>query len=257
MVSSLLAFMSVSGIAGWLNLKGLSAVIDLPDEIYSGSEYVATVTVTNRKRLLPSFLLRVEALGIRTPLHLLDSRGSERLPVVVTAGKRGRCVVGGVEFGSPFPVNFFVRSRTIAFEGEFTVFPAPARSVRFSGDGIARGAAQGGEGKGYEGEIRSISAYTGKEPRKMIHWRLSARHREFLVKELSVASAPPVIIDPDELPGATLEERLSAATFLVNRLIRSRNVPVGLRLGQASFPAATGRRHRLLLLSELALYGAG
>jgi uncharacterized protein (DUF58 family) len=106
---------------------------------------------------------------------------------------------------------------------------------------------------GSEGEIRSIRAYSG-EPLRQIHWRLSARQRQWLVKVQAGSADTPLLVDPDQLPGATLEERLSGACWLVREGLR-RQRPTGLRLGGRSFAAASGRSHLLRLLAELARHG--
>jgi len=51
-----------------------------------------------------------------------------------------------------------------------------------------------------------------------------------------------------------VEERLSRAAWLVQRWGRER--PVGLLLGGRTIPAGIGKRHSLMLLKELALYGS-
>ena len=108
--------------------------------------------------------------------------------------------------------------------------------------------------KGYEGDVTKISDYSGAEPLKLIHWRLSAKHGELKVKELTASAQTPVIIDIAALQGRNLEENLSRAVFLINRLVRS-NRPVGLKLRERMLAPAVSRTHRLRLLSELALYG--
>jgi len=107
--------------------------------------------------------------------------------------------------------------------------------------------------KGYEGELSRIADYRGGEPLKLIHWRLSARHGELKVKELSAVDRPPVTVDLEQLPGG-LEERLRCATYLILSFLRE-NRPVGLRLGSRAIPPAVGRAHKLRLLAELAIHG--
>jgi uncharacterized protein (DUF58 family) len=64
----------------------------------------------------------------------------------------------------------------------------------------------------------------------------------------------PVIINPDELPGK-LEERLSHAVFLINRLMAGGKA-VGLKLAGQQIPPGISRQHRLKLLGELAHHAA-
>ena len=108
--------------------------------------------------------------------------------------------------------------------------------------------------KGYEGDVARIADYTGNEPMKLIHWRLSAKYEEFKVKEMSATFREPVMIDIAAMPGRDLEEHLSCAVFLINRLIRA-NRPVGLKLPGKKINPALSREHRLGLLAELAVYG--
>lgn len=67
-VSALLGFMTVSGVAGWINIRGLELQVRLPDEIYAGQETFAYLVIANRKRFVPSFLLRVTVEGEAGPI---------------------------------------------------------------------------------------------------------------------------------------------------------------------------------------------
>ena len=106
--------------------------------------------------------------------------------------------------------------------------------------------------KGSSGETESIDHYTEKEPLKQIHWKLSARHEELLVKEMSKESGKPVIIEPEQLPG-TVEERLGHAAFLINSLMLEGRA-VGLRIGEKNILPGISRGHRLKMLGELACH---
>jgi uncharacterized protein (DUF58 family) len=111
-----------------------------------------------------------------------------------------------------------------------------------------------GQARGYAGDIRRIVGYRGGDPLKLIHWKLSARHEELQIKELSAGTADPVILHLDEMPGGDIETRLCCSVFLINRYQRE-NRPVGLRLGGRLIPPDLSPSHRLRMLKELALYG--
>ncbi|HLO25463.1 MAG TPA: DUF58 domain-containing protein [Geobacteraceae bacterium] len=247
--------MSVSGILGWLNIRGAEVLIDLPEEIYCGLETLVTVRLVNRRRYLPSFLLKVNVLGGAADFALVE-RGEERKSSFTgTFSERGEHLVFEGVISSPFPINFFVRSRRTPVEGRFVVFPAPLPSQmpgefdRAGTSGVLATIA-----KGYEGDVAKIVDYSGADPLKLVHWRLSAKHGKLKVKELTADAQTPVIIDIDLLPGKNIDENLSRAVYLVNRLMRS-NRPVGLKLRGRKIAPAVSRAHRLRLLSELALYG--
>ncbi len=255
LVSALLGFMVVSGILGRWNLAGLSVQLEVPDEIYDGVPTLLNVRIENRKRLMPVCLIEVLLPKAGRTAVIFLARGetaSEILPAVFHG--RGIHTLDRAEVRSIFPINFFIRSFPVPLHRNLTVFPAP-RPCHPPGDPgrqTAGGALPTGR-KGYDGELSRITDYRGGEPMKLIHWKLSARHEQLKIKELSSLARPPIMIDLELLPGG-LEERLCCATYLTTSFLRE-NRPVGLRLGGRKLPPAVGRTHKLQLLAELATHG--
>ncbi|HJV66833.1 MAG TPA: DUF58 domain-containing protein [Geomonas sp.] len=254
-VSAMLGFMAVSGLLGWMNIRGLSVRVRLPDEVYAGTQTLASIGIENRKRVLPSFLVTATLSGSPASFIMLDPRVQQTGSVLLTFSRRGLQTLPAARISSPFPVNFFVRFRMVEVTGSYPVFPAPRPfSAPLLGGKPDAGQARAASGKGYEGDLAKISDYTGAESLKQIHWRLSAKHEVFKVKEMTATSQEPVLLEIDQLPGGDLEERLSSGTYLVNRLIKSGR-PVGLKVGDRVIAPGTTRMHRLKLLGELAVYG--
>lgn len=254
-VSGLLAFMSVTGLAGMLNLKKLTPELLAPAEIYAGSPTPFRLRVHNGKRYLPSFLIRLECPnGQGGTIPVLPAGAKAECSVGLTFPTRGRVDIGKLTVSSCFPVNFFKRYWHFSLDSSCLVFPRllPGRALG-DGDDRRRFGPSSGHVRGLDGELERIAGYSGREPRKMIHWKLSARGDELLVKEFGSQSAPPLLIDLETLPGPSLEERLCRAAWLVKRWTPSR--PVGLKLAGRTIPAAAGPHHCLRLLTELALYG--
>jgi uncharacterized protein (DUF58 family) len=168
--------------------------------------------------------------------------------------RRGPAKLGTITISSPFPVDFFTRFWTFDSEDEFIVFP---RLV--AGTVTAGGAEQRLFGtssmpdRGQDGELERIATYSGREPLRLIHWKLSARGDDLLVKEFGRQTSPPLVINLDTLSGATLEERISQAAWLVRRWVHQR--PVGLCYGGRMIPPASGSAQGAFLLKDLALYG--
>lgn len=255
MVSALLGFMTVSGILGWLNIRGLDIMVSFPDEIYDGQPTFVSVQLINRKKMLHSFFLRVVLGGKELTWYLLERNGSESNSLSLVFNGRGRKELGTAMVRSPFPINFFVRSVTLEIQEHFIVFPAPWPCAVLAAPTGSR--ARGWTStrfKGYEGEVEKIVEYTGSEPLKMIHWRLSARHHNLKVKEMTAVADEPLLINVNLLPGKTFEENLSCAVYLVNRNFRAGR-PVGLVIGETSIKPDNTRLHKLKLLTELALHG--
>ena len=253
-VSALLAFMAVSGVLGWLNIKGLDLQVSLPDEVYAGLDTLVTLRLTNRKRFFPSFLLTGHLLGNQAGFDLLERGEEQHGSFLHRFPERGDRMLAAAEISSPFPINFFIRSRWLALNTTVTVFPTPiAGPLPAGSDGADLHGARVRFVRGHEGDVANIADYTGAEPLKLIHWRLSAKHDALKVKELTATSREPVILELESLPGKTPEEAISSAAFLINRLIREHR-PVGLKTKGRLTPPALSRRHRLQLLTELARY---
>jgi uncharacterized protein (DUF58 family) len=251
----MLGFMAITGIFGLHNLQGLDIKIIPPDEIYRSLPAQLTVQITSRHKFLPYCLLQLRIEEAELQIPLLKPRETVARKMLITFPKRGPASISNVIVLSQFPVNFFVRSNVIPVVADYLVFPRPepmpselaAGSAAKRGDAFSRH-------KGGGGEMEAIAAYTGQEPLKLVHWRLSARHGELLVKEMGAEAGVPVIINPDELPGK-LEDRLSHAVFLINRLMAGGKA-VGLKLSDRQIPPGVSRQHRLKLLGELAHHAA-
>ncbi|NTW99794.1 MAG: DUF58 domain-containing protein [Geobacteraceae bacterium] len=255
-VSGLLAFMSVTGLAGMYNIKKLTPDLYPPEEVYAGIPASFRMSVHNSKRYLPSFLVRLECTTDKTlvfPVVLQNSTHQDT--VLFTFDRRGRVPLGKITISSPYPVGFFTRYWSFEIDGTVTVFPRPIATVS---SGSGEESPNTGTGlrheRGLDGELERIYPYSGTEPLRMIHWKLSARSHDLLVKGFGRSVAVPLVIDLNALSGQGIEERLSRAAWLVRRWVRER--PVGLLLGGRHLPTGFGKQHGLMLLKELALYGS-
>lgn len=254
-VSGLLAFMSVTGLAGMCNLKKLIPELLPPSEIFAGSAAMFKLRVVNAKRYLPSFLITVSIPGGKEDmLTVIPGKGFGEGTVGITFPERGRAGKGEITISSTFPVNFFTRYWIFSQDESLIVFPRLLPGV-LGGDGDETESAgyNAFTARGQDGELERIFDYSGSEPLRMIHWKLSARTDDLLVKEFGSRSAEPLIIDLDMLQGRNLEERISKAAWLVKRWTDKR--PVGLVLDGRTIPPKAGNRHAMYLLTELALYG--
>lgn len=255
LVSALLGFMAVSGVLGRWNLARLELRCVPPEEVYDGVPTLLGIELTNRRRRLPVCLLEVTLDNENVLFPLVEPATAQRKLLPATLHGRGFQSLPALQVRSRFPINFFIRRMTLAVAEPVLVFPTPFSCAEGS---IADPG--GGHGvrhnwrRGIEGEVSRIGEYRGGEPLKLIHWKLSARHDQLKVKELSASSHVPVILDLAALPGAGIEARLRCACWLVGRLLRAGR-SVGLRAGATEIPPACSRAHKLRLLKVLALYG--
>ncbi|PLX92588.1 MAG: hypothetical protein C0621_09130 [Desulfuromonas sp.] len=252
-VSVLLGFMAISGLLGKRNLDDVWIAIETPDEIYAGLPTLLTVQLENRRKA-GAFLLDIELEG-KSVLFPATAGGSRAaLPLSARFENRGRQPLPTLRLRSIYPVNFFIRSRAIPFDEELIVFPRLRQLVpEIAGEGEKEPGEHQERGRGHEGELNRISDYSGREPLRQIHWKLSARQDQLKVKEFSPPQGEPLMIDLQQIAARNLEERLSIAATLVASAIAAGH-PTGLNLPERQVPPASGRTHKLHLLRELALY---
>ena len=255
-VSGLLAFMSVTGLAGMYNIKSLLPDLHPPEEIYAGIPAPFRLSVQNTKHYLPSFLIKFECYaGQAQVFPVINKDSTSEATLLLSFELRGQVPLGRVTISSPYPVGFFTRHWVFEIDRTVTVFPRP---IATGSSGSGEDSPSAGYGlrreSGMSGELERIYPYSGSEPLRMIHWKHSARSHDLMVKGFGRSAVAPLVIDLHELPGHDVEERLSRATWLVRRWVRER--PVGMMLGGHVFPAGTGKQHGLMLLKELALYGS-
>lgn len=251
-VSGLLAFMSVTGYVGMANLQRLSVELIPPSELYAGQPASFMLRIGNRKRRLPSFLLSLSCQGGKAVLGHLPAGTTVDLPLELTLPERGWTRVTSAQVSSPFPVGFFIRSWRLTVDRQLLVYPQLVPCVE-SGGGRQGSPVAGGrhDERSSSGEMERIVEYSGREPLRQIHWKLSARSDELKVKQYRSATAEPLTIELDDLPGR-LEERISCAAWLVHHWTPER--PVGLRLGEQRVPSQAGLRQMHHLLGLLAVY---
>ncbi|MDT8421395.1 MAG: DUF58 domain-containing protein [Desulfuromonadales bacterium] len=253
LVAALLGFMAISGLLGQQNLKGVRAEIVLPEEIYAGVPTLVSARIWNRRRWMPGFLLRLELPDGGALFPVVESGGELSRPLPLTPVRRGWQELPPLRVSSCFPVGFFVRSRQLHAQPDVLVFPPQLRCST----ALACGEWQDDDSPalpryGTSGELQSIGDYQGVESPRDIHWKLSARHDNLKVKRLGNEGRKPLWLDPAQIAGKDLEERLGRCCYLVNHLL-GQHQPVGLRLPDKTIAPGLGPSHRLRLLRELAL----
>jgi len=255
MVSALLGFMAISGVLGKWNLARIRVELVPPDEIYDGVSTLVKVALINERSWLPAFFMEVWLDNQKLLFPLVDAGQGERKNLTMTFNGRGEHPPAQPVVKSRFPVNFFIRELGVVTSRPILVFPRPvACQMPLQADPGGYRGARHSQLKGESGDITRIRDYQGGEPLKQIHWKLTARHDQLKIKELSAVSRAPVILDLQTLSGANLEQRLSSATWLVNELSRNGRA-VGLKGRDMEISPDLGQRHRLLLLQILAYYG--
>lgn len=252
--------MAISGFFGKRNIEALSADIEFPEEIYARTSFPLKITLTNNRKLLPAFLVKVHAGGNKLLFPFVEAGKKETMYINLSFSRRGRHRYENIHFCSVFPFNFFTRCKKTDNAYEFIVFPY-ARKCEYS-DILEKGGVHRGEKPldltGYEGDIISFRNYITGDPLKYIHWKATARTGHLKTKELSSLSRQPLIIDFDKMPIKNTEEKISCITYIILKLFRH-DIPAVLKIKGRVHTIGGGlhsaRAGKTGILKDLALYG--
>jgi len=240
---------------GKTNLSKLDLTIDFPQEIYAGSRVPVKVTMRNRRRFLPAFLIGLHADRISALVPFTPVRGTSSVYTGVTFHERGLHTIEDPRVYSVFPFNFFTRFKRLSRTYTITVLPrlkACDLASLYRKEGRSRGE-RTSDRIGYDSDIVSIREYVRGDPIKYIHWKATARTGRLKTKEHSSLSYRPVVIEFDRVLIRDIEERISCVAYTIVQLLRN-NVPVGLKIDGRLYPPDVTAVHRLNMLRELAVY---
>lgn len=248
--------MLVSGIFGRKNIHGIDVILELPDEIFAGTDTPMVVRLINKRRFMPAFLIKVLIGGHEVLFPFVRARSQDTRHVSLRFETRGAHSIDHLVVASVFPFNFFTRFRRIARDISVIVFPKPLRCTLV--DAYTRQTGYKGDRSsnkaGFDSDILAIRDYVPGDPPKYIDWKATARTGLLKTKEHSSEQLPRVIIDFDKMDKTNLEYSISCVTFVILRLSRS-NSPVELVIEGESHGPGTSTPQKIEMLKKLALYG--
>lgn len=252
----LLSFMSISGIFGKSNLSKISFTVDLPPEIYAGTPFPLKITLTNNRKFLPAFLIRLTTDTFEAFFPFTNTRSALSLYTGISFEKRGPHTINNIRINSVFPFNFFTRFKEIRHTYNCIAFPVlkPCDLSSLYEEEKKRRGEKISDRRGYESDVVSIREYVRGDPLKYIHWKATAKTGKLKTKELSSLAHRPVIIDFEKVSIANIEERISSIAYAIVQFCK-KNIPVGLKINGNLYLPDVSSTHKINLLRELALYG--
>ncbi len=255
-VAAFLGLMGVSGFFGRSNLSGLHVALDLPEEIFAATDVPVKITLQNKRRILPAFLIRVTIDDKEVLFPFVPAKGVGKKYLDFYFSRRGSYRSKLVYLSSVYPFNFFTRYKAAAAAYEAVVFPQLKKCElhSFLGDRAMRGGEHYAQKSGYDGELVSIRNYASGDPSKYIHWKSSAKTGELKTKEFLMASHQPVLIDFERVDIRDREEKISCITYFIINSFRNK-IPVGLKLTGTIYKPGLSKTHKISMLRGLALYG--
>lgn len=229
----MLSLIVVAGLFSERVLARLGATRSLPLRLFADTPTPYQMVLTNGKRFMPAFSLRIregrgafrlDAAEQRCPR--LEPGGAVTIDSVATFRDRGVHHLPGIEVITTFPFGLFEKTLRIPVETDLLVYPSIDSLRRSSGrpsmeDGPS-GTLRGTAGVSHIREYR-----TGDDPR-FIHWKHSARRAKLVIREPEREGARSLVLvfsnrlPPDPLPihRAWFEDAVRLTASLADRAIR-------------------------------------
>lgn len=171
-----------------IQLTGMHQVA--PERLRPGTQGQAALVITNSGLTrTPSIEISESAVpgltaGMRYLIAPIRSGASSRIIYPVTAGQRGRFVLGPphIRIGDPF--DLWEDNRTLDARAEVLVVPTVVALTGMPTSSGARSAASGRAALGTIGGDPDIGvrSYRSGDDIRTIHWRASARHDDLMVR---------------------------------------------------------------------------
>lgn len=264
LVAMMLSLIMMSGVLSELCLRRLTVSCHAPSALYAGQVAWLTVAITNDKRRLPSFSLRLAEVIAGTDATrqvMLGSVGPgatvmARLPIQFAA--RGRYALHGISLTTPYPFGLFTKRRFLRTPMALTVLPhpepLPADLLRDrDGHGADHRTIQRGSGT----DLYNLRLYQPGDDSRLIHWMSTARTSLLMVRETQADREDRLRVvllpwqPPTDTPNADQTEQAAAferavgvAASLVWEGLRN-GAQVDLQIGHDTTTAPHGTRtHR-------------
>jgi uncharacterized protein (DUF58 family) len=260
----MLFFIVASGVLSELGLRGLDVRRAPPPVIHAKTPYLMGISLTNRKRRLPSFSIEVEDLIEGRPIEKrcyflkLPAGRTQETAYRHTIARRGRHRLSGMRLSTKFPFGLVLKSRDVASPAEVIVYPAlvPVSPALLRGLPVRHGGSRQ-KWRSRDGDFFGLRDFRpGDDPRD-IHWRTTARRGVPFVRENEDDEGSEATIVLDNAAGAAPEafeaavsEAASYALALLDRGYRVSLVVRGATLTADTGPAQATRILRALALVE-------
>jgi uncharacterized protein (DUF58 family) len=268
-----------------------------PETIFAGEPTPLLVGVTNRKRFIPAFSVRVEVRGkerersISAPEldAILPSWAAKRLsraPVVTRTldhfeyvpakgqleaktehrfPNRGRLLIKDFELSTKFPFGFFRHRRRLpAREAELIVFPKVVELDRYTINVPTEAGTRTMGRRGAGQDLLALRDYRPYDDLRSIDWKATARTRELIVREFAADEERNVTVVLESTLPSDAGDKLSvrekmAAEQCGKTIIISQRFEEGTSLAASVLlrVAAEGSNFRLVIGDASGEFGMG
>lgn len=263
--SMMLSLIIVSALMSRSTMTGLQVERLVPGQIVAGEEALIHLTLRNTKRWFPSLSLRAvdvlasgKVMGVAYVVRI-PPRGAVATTYRAVFPRRGLYAFDRLVVLTRYPFGFTEKSLAIRLPQETLVYPALHQlSAEFTEAQLDLGEIETGR-RGPGTSLLGMRAYTEGDPARHIHWKVSAKAREVVVREFEREEKKRVTLHLDNAApaaGPELEEAFEwAVTFTASlaKFLIDRDYQVQLITHQGRVPFGGGAAHLQRLLRSLAI----
>lgn len=250
----------------------------LPNTLYAGQPFDASLQIENKSQLLPTWLICVEERLERIePYPARDAVGTTVVVPWIPANTatssgyqckllhRGRYQLGPLRISTAFPFGLMRGWFTQPYTDEILVRPKRGQLlgrwqnlIQLERQGLAKTASRAGVN---EGEFYGLRAWQHGDSQRWIHWRTTARLNELAVRQFEQQQKMTlaIIIDLWENPASstpnqpdpTVEKIISFVATFLETMCRQGNHQISIALAGKQLRVSTRIQNRSVLESAL------
>ncbi len=256
LILSLMLSLGVAAVVlPFLNLRGLSFEIDIPEGLFAGDRTELSIRAHNKKGL-PSFSIKLVSALTDEEFYFkrVPKNSSSEISREVAFPRRGIYDLRDLKVRTSFPFIFFVLTRRVPFQKKVIVYP---ELIEMEGPSVedllsvtSRAALKAPTGD----YPQSIRAYIQGDPMRHIHWKATAKLQALMVKEFYRERPEEITIVLDNSASSSEEDFERAVSICATLLVRISELEIAFRLLSCdkAFPFGSGRTHLLAQLDYLA-----
>ncbi len=239
MFGAMIGCLIVSGIISGRALRGLDLAREVPGRAFAGRPFDVLVSVTNKKRFLPTISLMVHetvsrhgaAASVQALTDVVAPKRTRTVTLSLQLPRRGEYEFGPYRVSSRFPFGFFVKSLSWGRAQSLVVYPAVGSldgEVHTGGQDPRWALRRQANARFGAEEFHGLREYRPGDNPKWIHWRSTAKMAKTMVREMESRDAIDLAImldthvpDGDVAAAHRLEVAVSYAATLACHHARS------------------------------------
>ncbi|QPJ63482.1 MAG: DUF58 domain-containing protein [Candidatus Nitronauta litoralis] len=262
------SLIAVSGILSETILKNISVSATSPRSIYAEDPTSLFLTISNNKKIFPSYSIQFDApaefkgrFALESPLYVLHLPAGSTIQksVRLVAFHRGKQTLNAIRISTGFPFGFFIKSKIIPLNLEVIAYPAiyqielPEPSeIATDGEGLIK---QRGD------DLLALREFQTGDPLDNVHWKSSAKTGTLRVKEFAAGGRNSFTIvlnleapkTDNVLTRQDVEEKIKESASLIFHLIQ-RGDEVSLKTQNFESEFGNSPQHLEALMRYLALF---